>query len=57
MTGKAAGDCSLYGNCVFIGMWHRAAEAVSDVYDKTSLQDLVDDEAKRQGATSQMYSI
>lgn len=57
MTGKAARECTLYGNCVFLGMWKRAAKAVSDVYDQTSFQDLIDDEARRQNAASLTYSI
>jgi Rrf2 family protein len=57
MTGKAPGVCSLHGNCVFIGMWQRVAKALSDVYDQTSFQDLVEDEKKMRKAASLTYSI
>jgi Rrf2 family transcriptional regulator, cysteine metabolism repressor len=57
MAEKAAGECALHGNCVFIGMWKRAAKAVSDVYDMTSFQDLVNEHAKMQPAASFAYSI
>ncbi len=57
MTGMSARSCTLSGNCVFLDMWKRAAKAVSDVYDRTSFQDLVDDEARRQKATALTYSI
>jgi Rrf2 family cysteine metabolism transcriptional repressor len=57
MTGKTARECTLSGNCVFLGMWKRAAKAVSDVYDRTSFQDLVDEETRRQNAGSLTYSI
>lgn len=35
-------DCPLYENCVFLAMWDKAQKAISDVYDGTSFQDLVD---------------
>ncbi len=57
LTDKAAGRCSLHGNCVFLGMWKRAADAISGVYGGTSFQDLIDDEATRQRGASLTYSI
>lgn len=57
MTEKAARECALHGNCVFIKMWTRAAKAVSDVYNTTSFQDLVDDHAGMQSSASLTYSI
>ena len=57
MTDIAERACSLHGKCVFIGLWTRAAQAVSDVYDSTSFQDLVDDETKMHNAASVTYSI
>ncbi len=53
----AQGGCILYGNCVFMGMWRRVAKAVSDVYDQTSFQDLVDDATKMRSTESLTYSI
>jgi Rrf2 family cysteine metabolism transcriptional repressor len=38
------GVCPLHGNCVFLSMWTRVQNAVSEVYDHTTLQDLVDEE-------------
>ena len=57
MSTKAAAECSLYGNCVFAGMWQRAAKAMSDVYDGTSFQDLVDDERSMGKTALFAYSI
>jgi Rrf2 family cysteine metabolism transcriptional repressor len=57
MTDKTSGGCSLHGSCVFIGMWKRAAKAVSGVYDQTSFQDLMDDEIRMRDADSLTYSI
>lgn len=47
MTERTARDCSLQGNCSFIGLWKRAEKAVSDVYDQTSFQDLVDGQTSK----------
>jgi Rrf2 family protein len=57
MIGKAAKECTLRGNCAFIGMWERATKAVSDIYNQISLQDLLDDDERRQTAASLTYSI
>jgi Rrf2 family protein len=38
-------DCPLRGNCAFMGMWTRARDVVSEVYDNTSFQDLIEEEA------------
>jgi Rrf2 family protein len=42
LAGADQADCPLLGQCVFLGLWERAHEAVSRVYDTTSLQDLID---------------
>ena len=55
--GKAAGKCRIHGNCVFIRMWGRAAKAMSDVYDGTSFQDLVDEHTRMQSGASFSYFI
>jgi Rrf2 family transcriptional regulator, cysteine metabolism repressor len=41
---NGTGDCRLMGRCAFLGLWHRAREAVEQVYDATTLQDLIDGE-------------
>jgi len=40
-------DCPLHGNCVFLPMWERVSRAVKEVYDSTTLQDLVQQDAQR----------
>ncbi len=53
MADKDASKCPLHENCAFIGLWKRAEKAASDVYNQTSLQDLVNDQgAPRQNALS-----
>lgn len=38
------GVCPLHGHCVFVAMWGRVQRAVSEVYDKTTLEDLIEEE-------------
>lgn len=37
--------CQLYGKCAFYRLWKDAYQAISDVYDKTSFADLIEDKA------------
>ena len=49
--------CPLYGSCAFLPMWKRARDAVAQVYDTTSFQDLIDDEAAALDGHVAHYSI
>ena len=49
--------CPLYGNCAFLPMWKRIGEAVSEVYDNTTFQDLVDQEKRRTDKRALCYFI
>ncbi len=53
-----AGDaeCSLRGRCAFAGLWERAERALADVYDRTTLADLVAD-AEAEGPYVHEYII
>ncbi len=44
VAGRKQTDCPLYGECAFMGMWKRARDAVAEVYDGTTFQDLIDEE-------------
>lgn len=57
LTDRASKKCSLHGDCVFLGLWSRAAKALSDVYDKTSFQDLIHSEAKLQKMSVHPFSV
>jgi DNA-binding IscR family transcriptional regulator len=57
MADQDRGECSLKSRCVFLGMWRRATKALSDVYDQTSFQDLVEDETRIQRQDTNSYSI
>jgi Rrf2 family transcriptional regulator, cysteine metabolism repressor len=49
--------CALYGDCVFMPMWERAEQAISEVYDQTTFQSLVDQERTRSKRIESTYSI
>jgi Rrf2 family transcriptional regulator, cysteine metabolism repressor len=57
MTGNGAAECSLRGKCVFIPMWQRVAKAESEILDRTSFQDLVNNAIGMNEASSISYSI
>ena len=42
-------ECPLHGKCSFMSLWSRARDAVAQVFDTTTFQDLLDEE--RTGAT------
>jgi Rrf2 family protein len=37
-------NCSLHGNCAFASMWNRVYEAVCQIYDETTIEDLIEEE-------------
>ncbi len=41
----SSSDCPLYGTCAFLPLWERVKTAVSDIYDSTNFQELLDREA------------
>ena len=45
IAGDAGSDCPLQGHCAFLGLWTRARDALTNVYNNTTLQDLVDEES------------
>jgi Rrf2 family protein len=54
MTDEGDGRCSLRGTCVFMPMWRKVADAITEIYDGTTFQDLVEQEA--QGASDYIPS-
>jgi Rrf2 family protein len=38
------GDCPFDGNCAFAAMWNQVNEAMFNIYDETSIQDLINRE-------------
>jgi Rrf2 family cysteine metabolism transcriptional repressor len=52
-----AQKCPLYGDCVFLAMWQEVADAIAEVYERTTFQELVDKEARMHRGYVASYSI
>jgi len=57
LTGEPKDKCSLYGDCVFLPMWQKVGRAISEVYDSTAFQDLVEQDRRRASRYVSSYSI
>jgi Rrf2 family protein len=44
VVGRSEEYCRLRNRCVFMSVWQKAQKAMEEVYDNTTLQDLIDDE-------------
>jgi Rrf2 family protein len=49
--------CALRGECVFYPMWERVKIAVTEIYDSTTFQDLVEEERRKTETYVPQYSI
>lgn len=47
-------NCPLHGECAFMPMWDKVQDAIYNVYDKTSIQDLIQNERGLQMITATM---
>jgi len=50
-------DCPMLGNCAFMDLWKRARDAVSEVYDNTTFEDLLETERAGAEKGAPNYSI
>ena len=57
LAGGKDDQCPLLGECVFLSMWSRARDAVANVYDRTTFQDLIDQEETLAAEHAPSYSI
>jgi Rrf2 family transcriptional regulator, cysteine metabolism repressor len=55
--GRKKGACSMYGKCVFVSLWRRAEHALAQVYDGTTFDELVAQDADQNQACGGDYSI
>ena len=49
--------CPLNGRCVFLPVWKRVHEAISGICDAVTIEDLVDEERKRESQYVPRYAI
>jgi len=45
-------SCPFRGNCVFLQVWDQAEQAMNSVYDRTTIQTLIDQEEKQVDANA-----
>lgn len=57
VLGESKNDCRLYEDCVFRPMWDKVRIAVSEVYDNTTFQQLVDQQKQKVKEVVPCYSI
>jgi Rrf2 family protein len=38
-------ECPFSGECVFLPLWDKVRDSIAEVYDRTTIQDLLDDDA------------
>jgi len=46
MACTSKGNCPFLGDCVFMGLWDQARKAMDAVYERTTIQTLIDQEKK-----------
>ena len=47
-------DCPFSGECAFAAMWNKVNEAMFKIYDETTIQNLIDKERKKTGASDKI---
>jgi DNA-binding IscR family transcriptional regulator len=47
MACTSKGNCPFLGDCVFMGLWDQAQQAMDAVYDRITIQTLIDREIQR----------
>jgi len=57
VTDSSRDKCPLYGECAFLPMWKKVRDAMSEVYDNTTFQDLVDQEEQKTRKHVPSYTI
>ncbi len=57
VNGNPWEKCPLYDRCIFLPLWMRAQKALSDIYDSTTFQQLVEDHRARKGEFRGEYAI
>ncbi|RJP67357.1 MAG: Rrf2 family transcriptional regulator [Candidatus Abyssobacteria bacterium SURF_17] len=57
IAGSTGDQCPLHGDCAFLPMWEKVKDALSDVYDSTTFEDLVEQERVRRKEHVLDYSI
>ena len=57
VTGDGNEHCPLHAECVFLPIWKKARNAMADVYDSATFEDLVEADQRRKMRHVPTYSI
>lgn len=57
LDGDSTDKCNKLDRCVVVNLWKRAQSAISQVLDKTTIQDMVDERMLRDGESGFMMHI
>jgi len=57
VSSEQRAKCPLYGDCVFLPMWEKASRALAEVYDGTTIADLVEAQRKKASDYVPHYAI
>ena len=57
LVGDCGSDCPIQTSCAFKSMWIRARDAMTNVYDQTTFQDLLDEQQAAGENLAAAYSI
>lgn len=57
IAGSSGDQCPLHDDCAFLPMWEKVKDALSEVYDSTTFEDLVRQERLRRKKYVPEYSI
>ena len=57
VVGRSDEHCRLKNCCAFAGVWQKAQRAMEEVYDNTTLQDLIDDERTAAQQSGPLVSV
>jgi Rrf2 family protein len=52
---SSKGSCPFRGNCVFLQVWSQAEQAMNSVYERTTIQTLIDQEKKQADRNSLLF--
>lgn len=57
VAGEHHTQCPLFGQCAFLPMWRRARDAVANVYDQTTFQNLLEEDQRTNLPSAITYQI
>jgi Rrf2 family protein len=57
VVGKSRERCPLYADCAFLPMWEKVRDAISEIYDSTTFENLVEEARLKESKYVPSYAI